>query len=406
LDLGTREARTIASAVASLGRDGRSIDFSRVRDQEEQLRDLIYERFATRYFIHHVEILDRFGVRQFFLARDPESPDLPLQGEVPADWPASGGYVARAPLQGAEGEVKVGLDAGPVLDQLEELSDSLLRKIAVATALAVGVLAIGLFYILRLVRKNRRLEQARESAARASYVGLLASGLAHEIRNPLNAMNMNLQMLEEELMGVADAGGDYAELLDSTKREIKRLDRVVNNFLSYARPTKPTFVSCDLNAVVQQVILLLQGDFKRKGVALESDFESLLPAVELDETQFKQALINLLVNARQVLEEGGRVDVRTRPGAGGDVILEIEDNGPGIPADAHDRVFEVFYSRRGGGTGLGLPIARQNVERHGGRIELDSVEGRGTIFRIHLPRRHAAADQAGLTAGSPGRGKA
>ncbi len=110
--------------------------------------------------------------------------------------------------------------------------------------------------------------------------------------------------------------------------------------------------------------------------------------VEIDETQFKQALINLLVNARQVLPKGGTVKVRTRAGSGGEAVLEIEDNGPGIPEEFRDRIFEVFFSSRGGGTGLGLPIARQIVERHGGRIELESEVGAGTTFRIRLPRSH------------------
>jgi signal transduction histidine kinase len=231
---------------------------------------------------------------------------------------------------------------------------------------------------------------------------LLASGLAHEIRNPLNAMNMNLQMLEEELQGVPLDDADFAELLESTKSEIKRLERLVNNFLAYARPAPPRFEPKDLNGVVSEVIRFLAGDFKQSQVELRADLEPLLPTVEIDETQFKQALINLLVNARQVLEADGRVTVRTRAGSGGEAIVEIEDNGPGIAAEMRDRVFEVFYSSRGGGTGLGLPIARQIVERHGGKIEMQSVEGKGTTFRISLRRRHRPAEPAAST-GAPTR---
>ena len=111
--------------------------------------------------------------------------------------------------------------------------------------------------------------------------------------------------------------------------------------------------------------------------------------VEIDETQFKQALLNLLVNARQVLKDGGTVTIRTRAGSRGEVVLEVEDDEPGIPEEMRERIFEVFYSSRGGGTGLGLPIARQIVERHGGAIELHSEEGQGTRFTIRLPRHHA-----------------
>jgi len=253
------------------------------------------------------------------------------------------------------------------------------------------VLIAGFFYVLYLLRKNRRLEQARQSAARASYVGLLASGLAHEIRNPLNAISMNLQMLEEELTAMPETQeAEMGELLDDTKSEIERLVSLVNNFLAYARPPATQPEPRDLNDVVRSVSRLLEADFKRRQVELIADVEPLLPAVDIDETQIKQALINLLVNARQVLKPGGHVVVRTRAGIGGEIVVEVEDDGPGIPVDKRERIFEVFYSSRGGGTGLGLPIARQIVERHGGTIEVDSVVGRGTIFRLRLPRRHDA----------------
>jgi signal transduction histidine kinase len=279
-----------------------------------------------------------------------------------------------------------------LLPELHELQRSLQIKIAIATAAAAAVLVLGFIYVLFLIRRNRRLEQSRQSAARASYVGLLASGLAHEIRNPLNAMNMNLQMLEEELHGLpALDDGDFAELLDSTKGEIKRLESLVNNFLQYARPSPPRCEAHDVNEAVGEVLRFLELDFKRSSIDLRSTLEPLLPTVELDETQFKQALINLLVNARQVLPPGGHVHVVTRPGSHGEVVLEVRDDGPGIPPETRERIFEVFYSSRGGGTGLGLPIAKQVIEQHGGTIELESVVGEGTTFRIRLPRHQAAS---------------
>jgi len=379
LELVRGEARSIARTVSRIGNDGGSIDFSQIRNNEAALRSFIEERFARRFFLHHVEIRDRFGVRQLFFSREPRASDRhpPLGGSVlPSDWPWPGEQIVRVPLGRAEGEVRVGLSSEPVIEELEQMQNALRIKVAVASALALGVFVVGFFYVFHLVRKNRLLEQARQSAARASYVGLLASGLAHEIRNPLNAMNMNLQMLEEELQGLPLDDADFAELLESTNSEIKRLERLVNNFLAYA---------------------LLGVDFKQSEVELRADLEPLLPTVEIDETQFKQALINLLVNARQVLDAGGRVTVRTRAGSGGEAIVEIEDNGPGIAAEMQDRVFEVFYSSRGGGTGLGLPIAKQIVERHGGTIELQSAEGEGTTFRISLRRRHRPPAQTATT---------
>ena len=384
------DARKIARAVSDVGGDGRSIDFSRVQHRKEVLRNVIHERMAYRDFMHHVEVRDRFGVRQLFISRDSvalEPPRAPVHRLLPLDWPELSEQIVRVPLLRGEGEVLVGVSQDALLPELQQLHRSLWTKITVATSAAVAILVLGFIYVLYLIRRNRRLEQSRQSAARASYVGLLASGLAHEIRNPLNAMNMNLQMLEEEIQALPDPEeSDYAELLESTKGEIKRLDGLVNNFLQYARPTLPRFEVRDLNEVVAEVLRFLELDFKKNSIELRQSLEPLLPTVELDETQFKQALINLLVNARQVVQPGGVVEVLTRPGSHGEVVLEVRDDGPGIPHETRDRIFEVFYSSRGGGTGLGLPIAKQVIQQHGGTIELESVVGEGTTFRIRFPR--------------------
>jgi len=386
------EAQEIADTVTRIGREGDSIDFSRVRRNEALLRNFVHERLSRGTFIRHVEVIDRFGVRQIFVpgrAGLPPSEGPPSDPLVPVGWLDDKPQIVRVPLGRAEGEVRVGLFSAPVLNELERIRRSLRVKVAVSAALAVAVLVAGFFYVLYLLRRNRSLEQARQSAARASYLGLLASGLAHEIRNPLNAMNMNLQMLEEELRANPDLNDqEWGELLESTKTEIKRLESLVNNFLTYARPSQPHFETRDLNGLVKELARFLEADFRKSGVELRTALEPLLPTVEIDETQFKQALMNLLVNARQVLGGGGHVTVHTRAGAGGEVVLEVEDDGPGIPPEVRERIFEVFYSSRGGGTGLGLPIARQIVERHGGTIDMETEVGRGTTFRIQLPRRH------------------
>jgi signal transduction histidine kinase len=406
LDLVRSEAQQIADAVVRIGGEGASIDFSRVRKNADTLRNFIYERLSQRYVIHHVEILDRFGVRQLLVSSRPgvgrSAPSL--AGEViPVDWHKDSGHIVRVPLGEAEGEVRVSFLSTAVLSELERIRRSLRFKVGVAAALAVAVLVAGFFYVLYLIRKNRKLEQARQSAERASYVGLLASNLAHEIRNPLNAMNINVQMLEEEFEGRPELhDGDWGELLDLTKQEIKRLENLARNFLSYARPAPPNFELGDLNEVVQDVVRFLEVDFRQSGVELLTALEPLLPTVEFDATQLRQALINLMVNANQVVPSGGRVTVRTRPGSSGEVVVEVEDDGPGMTLEVQERAFEVFYSRRGGGTGLGLPIAKQIVEHHGGALEMNSVQGEGTTFLIRLPRRHdRPLDQSAAGESSP-----
>ncbi len=407
LDLGQGQARSIAKEVSGLRPPWLQLDDAWLEQNSDLIRRLIYARIRDIGYIHNVEVLDGTGRRLVRVPGPPLRDHLrAVRARLPVEWPSLEKEVIRVQFgsdPNSRGEVRLAVSQDALHEELELLRRSLWIKIGVAGAVAVLLLAIGLFYLLYLLRKNRDLEQARQSAARASYVGLLASGLAHEIRNPLNAMNMNLQMLEEELAARPEpCDPDHFELLESTKSEIKRLDRLVNNFLAYARPARPRFEANDLNTLAKEVVRLLEADFRQSGVELRSDLEPLLPQVETDETQLKQALINLLVNARQVLEGGGTVTLRTRAGPAGEAVVEVQDDGPGIPTEVRERIFEVFYSSRGGGTGLGLPIARQIVERHGGRIEVDSSEGRGTTFRIRLPRHHrrpaAAPDPKGAPA--------
>ena len=395
-------ARSIAENVARFAMVDGVVDDSKLRQHRGRLENLIRGTMLESELIHYVEIRDRYGKRILFVARDEfeaivSGPETPRRAGLTGGLPIHAADSVRVPLdrfglaaQGEtlpEGEVTLGISRSALEDELIELRRSLWMKIGVAGGISLGLLVLGLFYVLYLSRKNRNLERARQSAARASYVGLLASRLAHEIRNPLNAMNMNLQMLEEELqMQPECAGAEQFELLESTKSEVKRLANLVNNFLTYARPSEPRLESRDLNSIARDLVRLLEADFAQHGVRLIVDLEPLLPHVETDETQLRQAVINLLVNARQVLDNGGMVTLRTRAGSKGEVVIEVEDNGPGVPPEVRDRIFEVFYSSRGGGTGLGLPIARQIVERHGGKIEVDSFVGRGTTFRIRLPR--------------------
>lgn len=394
--LGTEEAARVREVVRALGREGGRLNASVLREKKEALESAVRDEFRKLPSLRHVEVRDRFGGVLFFLSRDEVEPAVPgFHADEIEDV-----EVITVQLSGTEtpeGEVSVGISGERIHEELAKLRESLRIRLFVAAGVGVGLLVVGFFYVLHLLRKNRELERSRLAAERRSYVGLLASGLAHEIRNPLNAMNMNLQMLEEELQAASPPPeAEFYELLESTKSEIKRLETLANNFLAYARPAAPNFERKDVNDLLRELALFLQADFRRRELHLETDLTPMLPAVDVDTTQFRQAIMNLLVNARQVLSAGGTVRLVSRPGAGGEVVIEVGDDGPGIPEDAREKIFEVFYSSRGGGTGLGLPIARQIVERHGGTIEVDSAPDEGTVFRIRMPRR-----QAGVSPGTP-----
>lgn len=376
----------MAAAVTSLGRSGAGINFYRLRKELGLLEASLAARLASQPDLRFIEVRDRFGTR---VASVPSGTAASAAGTPRAQVPLMLGGVAH-------GDVRVGASTESIDRDIEALGRALRLKIAVAVGFGIGLLVVGLFYSLRLVRKNTELEHARQSAARVEYRVNLGSGLAHEIRNPLNSMNMNLQMLEEELQGVPELeGGEHVEMLRSMQGEIKRIANLIDVFLQYARPAKPQFEVKDLNDVLTVTARFLQADFRQSGIDLALDLEPLLPSVEIDEGQLRQALLNILGNARQVMPSGGRVRVSSRAGMGGEVVVEIADTGPGIPADTIEKIFEPFFSKRAGGTGLGLAIARQMVDNHSGRIEVDSQPGRGTTFRIRLPRRQ---DRAGVAA--------
>ena len=378
------EAQRVADAVKALGKAPAGIDFYRLRQGRKDLERFLEARLAEHPDLRSLEVRDRFGARVAAADSKRGQADVEKLGVTLM----AGGI--------PQGDVRVGVSTEAVDREIAALRRSLRIKIALFLALGGGLLGLGLIYALNLNRKNRALEQARQSSARIEYRANLGQGLAHEIRNPLNSMNINLQMLVEELEGVPGLeGGEHLELLRSMQGEIKRIANLIDVFQQYARPATPEFAVKDINEVLNATALFLQADFRQSGVELSLDLEPLLPSVEVDEGQLRQVLLNILGNARQVIQPGGRVRVSTHPGAAGEIVIEIADNGPGIPPEALDKIFEPFFSKRAGGTGLGLAIARQMVENHRGRIEVESKVGEGTTFRIRLPRRHARGDAGG-----------
>src|SRR5262245_25191178 len=190
--LGTGEARRVADAVTSLGRGHGGLDFYRLRKDRAPLERLLSERLAEQPDLSFIEVRDRFGTR---VAAVPAALITYAAGTPRAQWPL---MVDGIP----QGDVRVGLSTDAIERDIEHDRQSLRVQISLLVTAGIGLLVVGLFYSLRLIRQNRELEHARQSAARVAYRVNLGSGLAHEIRNPLNSMNMNLQMLGEELQGV------------------------------------------------------------------------------------------------------------------------------------------------------------------------------------------------------------
>ena len=227
----------------------------------------------------------------------------------------------------------------------------------------------------------------RKKHNRMAFVGTLAGGLAHEVRNPLSSMKVNLQLLRDDLSKpVPEHSARLVRRVDLLEQAVRRLEEIVNDFLNYARGFDLARVPCDVNAVVEEFVLFVEPEAKHHKVSLRTAFERDLPQVALDKKYLQQALLNLLLNARQAIElggKGGEIFVTTRS-AKGQVVIEVTDTGPGIPADVLPRIFDVYFSTKSG-TGLGLPMAKRIVEEHGGALTVHTEEGKGTSFRIALP---------------------
>jgi signal transduction histidine kinase len=219
-------------------------------------------------------------------------------------------------------------------------------------------------------------------AAKFAFVGEIAAGIAHEVRTPLGIMRGSAQMLARAVPPEHPECGELAEMIIG---EVDRLGRVVTGLLELARPRSPSFEPTALAAVLDRALDFLAGQAREKGIVVRRALDGSLPLVRADPEQIYQVALNLILNALQVLRPGGHVGVRTLGRNGARVGFEVSDDGPGIPAELRERIFAPFFSRREGGTGLGLALVQRMVRAHGGTVTVESEVGRGTTFRVELP---------------------
>jgi two-component system, NtrC family, sensor histidine kinase HydH len=226
-----------------------------------------------------------------------------------------------------------------------------------------------------------RQRKANESLARAERLkslGEMAAGMAHEVKNPLAAIRSSAQMLTGRL------SGKDAELASIVVNEVDRLNRVVNDFLDYARPAPLRREQVLLSSLLDSCLELLAPVIREASVAVTRRYPTDERKVSADPNQLRQVFLNLILNAVQALGSGGEVTLDVSQ-AGGTTRVSVRDTGPGIPPDKLQQVCEPFYSTKPGGTGLGLPIAQRIVAEHGGRLEIACATGAGTTATVVLP---------------------
>jgi signal transduction histidine kinase len=226
---------------------------------------------------------------------------------------------------------------------------------------------------------NRRLR------AQYAEIALLAGGLAHEIRNPLSTMGLNLDLLAEEFPNPeTPRERRIVQKLDRIRRETHRLQGILEDFLRFARVQELPTEAADLNAVVDEMRDFCEPQCAVEGIVFRSQYDETLPSVRLDVDLFKQALLNLILNAQKAMPEGGELILRTHRD-GSYAVLDVIDTGCGMDEEVQAKVFNAFFSTRSGGSGLGLPTTRKIVEAHGGTISVRSETGKGSQFTVRLP---------------------
>jgi signal transduction histidine kinase len=218
--------------------------------------------------------------------------------------------------------------------------------------------------------------------AQYSEIAALAGGLAHEIKNPLSTVGMNLELMAEDL-DVEHSSRDRRLLtkIQTVQRECKNLENVLNAFLQFARAGELNLAPTDLNQVVLEFVEFYKPLASECGIEISPHLESGLPPLELDRALMRQVLMNLALNAQQAMPGGGLLELQTYL-RDGRVHLDMIDNGAGMDARTREKMFQAFFSTKAAGSGLGLPTVRKIVEAHGGTIACDSEPGRGTRFTL------------------------
>jgi signal transduction histidine kinase len=239
----------------------------------------------------------------------------------------------------------------------------------------------------------------------ARSLGRLMAGVTHEVRNPLNAMTIHLELVREHLLRLQRGtratvgavlrldGPDEStpevsgarEHLDVIASEIKRLDEVITGFVRFIRPEELQLHPVNVPLLIAEVVSLVEPDARRSGITCRAEAPDGLPELRADPALVRQALLNLALNACQAMSDGGKLTMGARVEKDRRLAITVEDTGAGISADALDRIFDLYYTTKPEGSGIGLSIVYRIVQLHGGEIEVQSTEGRGTTFRLLLP---------------------
>lgn len=374
--------------VLVLGREGLEHWASRVALQEA------IEEGGWRKGVHYFVVVDSRGR---FLAGAGALSEGPDQGLPMADGRTRRRVVegnpelleVEAPLRLKEAGTEIAR-VGMEIEEVSRLRQRNQSHIFFSTGLmmAGSVFAVLLFYTIqgRHVRKLQEMKDRLSQAERLSSLGRLAAGLAHEIRNPLNAISVAIQRIHREYGPSGnEKSKEFTHLVSVIREEIRRLDRIIEDFVGPAREKRPEFREGRLVDLLERVVQLVKEEAHSRNVRIQTAWENPDAVVLMDSARMHQAVLNLLKNALESMAGPGLVTLSTRSEGSRHVVVGVQDTGVGIAAKDVGRVFEFEYTTKEKGLGLGLPLAREIIQAHGGEIRVESEPGKGTRFEVVLP---------------------
>ena len=389
--LETREqAEPIAEELARNAELQNSSDLLFLVNSAEETQTYIESVLSRRSLVRTIQIRDADGNVVY---RKSEETALPIDEDakpriIDDGKPEPSLIETEMTIGAGLGTLVIGVSEEAVQERITVLRRDLVRQTSLIGAFTVTLLLVASVAFLRLWRRARGLEEQAQEAERMAYVGTLASGLAHEIRSPLNSLSLNMQMLEEEARESGESASQK-RLLAITRSELRRLEGLATDFLAYARPQALNVQKTAAIDLLHKARDVLAGEIRLRGVSCEVEDRSAGAMVEVDAGQINQLLLNLIQNALAAMAEvdrAGELRLVARRDERG-VNLEVIDNGPGVPDEVRRRMFDLFYSNRKGGTGLGLAIVQRIAESHGAEVEVDTAADRGTTVRLRLRSR-------------------
>lgn len=284
------------------------------------------------------------------------------------------------------GYVEYGIEPSAALQKLEPISKNISRSLSWMVGLVLSFFGIALFALHRVGNHHLELQSQHAESKKLATIGTMASGLAHEIRNPLHAMNLHLEAAKEEIDDPReDSTSKVRDTIHSVQRQITSLNGIVSNFMNFANPGRMEFEPNNLATLVNEVTNLLRPELDEKEIELSVDIDREIE-IEADPTAARQVITNIILNAAQAMEFSDLRDLMIRASVkDGMVKICFQDTGTGIPKGKENEMFDLFYSTKKGGSGFGLAIAKRIMESHKGSIHAENAEQQGARILVSFP---------------------